>query len=227
VESKGDVIPRGYPPGTVIYHQKPSVKKVLSGLPEFAFGAWFAAMWLSPDGFTARTIGLAYQSMAVELLLVHAATLFTWQTMSTKRREHWKVIAWFAAFYTAFGIALSLAFRSPTPMVIVVTFAITRTWASIAEPPPAEFAQRLWYNQTGMNIGLYFLLALVTAFVPLPFAGGSLTSVVEPMLWFDGWDWVVERLVFMASAFYLIRGFAVMWPWPRRLYLLPAPAEMK
>ena len=220
-------IPRGYPPGTIAHDQKPSIRKLIAGLPEFAFGAMFASTWLTPGGFSNRIVGIATQAMAVEFLLVHANTIFGWRAMSGDRNRQWRLIALFGLFYAAFGGALSMGFKSLNPLVIIVVFSVTRTWSALTDPPPSEFVRRYWYHQTGMNFGLYGLLAIVTAFVPLPFAGGFPGVVSEPMLWFDGWDWEAGRLVAMAAAFYLMRGLATMWPWPRRIYLLPTPPEMR
>jgi hypothetical protein len=227
VESKGVVIPKGYPPGTIAYDQKPELKKVLAGLPEFAFGLFFTIKWLSPDGFVGSTMRLAFQAMAIEMLLVHANTMFGWRAMASDRRKQSGLIALLGAFYVAFGGALSLAFKSLAPFAIIIGFSITRAWSSMVDPPPDEFAQRYWFNMTGLNIGWYSFIALVTVFVPLPLVGGMPLGISEPMLWFDGWDWEEHRLIFMAGAFYLLRGFATMWPWPRRLYLTPAPEEMR
>ena len=220
-------IPKGYPPGTVAFDRKPSAQRAIAGLPEFVFGAVFAAGWFSPAGLTERIVAVAAQAMAVEALLVHANTMLGWRVMSADRRRQLRLIALFGLFYVVFGAALSVAFKSLGPLLIVVGFSVSRTWSALADPPPSEFAQRTWYHETGMNLGLYVLLMIVTAFVPLPFAGGFPGVVSEPMLWTDGWDWEVERLVPMAAAFYLMRGFATMWAWPRRIYLLPTPPEMR
>jgi hypothetical protein len=190
--------------GSLVYEQRPTPRAMAEGFAEFLLGVAFLQTLLDPTVLGGRWIQLALELITIEALLIHGSSFLNLQMSKDGPPKGYKrTIFLFAGIYLLFGFGLSVAFKSVGPLAAMVAFTAARTWAAVREPPPVEVRRRWFFMQASINLFFYV-------------GAGAIGFVVAGFEFNRG-----AMVVVMAAAFYLARGIATMWAWPRRVDLTP------
>ena len=150
---------------------------VAAAAPQLVAASAFLAVWVSPQSFPPSLLKILMLAMVVEFLLIHSFAfvgLLSQPDSNEPRRGRlrrtWVVIG-FGALYLGFAAALSLAFKSSSPLW-TFGWLIASRLASVWLGGESSFAatQRA-LTRWGLSVLLYILGVVLTSILPLPRLG--------------------------------------------------------
>ncbi len=150
---------------------------VAAAAPQLVAAFAYLAVWISPLSFPPSLLKILMMGMVVEFLVIHSFAfmgLLSQPDSNDPRRGRLRrtwVVVGFGAFYLGFAAALSLAFKSSSPLWTFSWLVVSRL-ASVWLGGESSFAatQRA-LTRWGLSVLLYILGVVLTSILPLPRLG--------------------------------------------------------
>lgn len=197
-----------------------NITRALRALPDALTASCFLALWFSPLLFGEHGVRNGMLIMLVEFMLIHASVFLGHTAFSSEidRGKKVKMLAVFAAFYSIFIAAFSLAFGQWWPLLAFSWLLLSKFSLALSRNPASnEIRERMMYEWVVSNIA-YLGGVFLTLFIPLPMLG--ITDAVLDSLDLPGSGFWVDKPHQLIAFGFLYFAVLALTKWrnpPRRV----------
>jgi hypothetical protein len=179
-------------------------------LPDLAFAAIFLVAWISPGTLGDQIVRRLFLLLLMEFIVLQATGLMGTVTIQIANRAvRGTAILAFAAFYTVFAGAISIAMSSWLPLLGFWALTLNRLLGVLLRQVPDEetrsFVARGWLAGTS-----YFLSGfLLVTVLPIPPLGLTRTyALAHPIIGAVPWVAEPQRVMAFGAFYYLLTGWS-------------------
>jgi len=196
-------------------------------LPDLAFGAVFLVAWIAPATLGDQVFRRLFLFLLMEFVVLQAAGLMANVTIEISNRAvRGAVVLAFAAFYTVFAGAISIAMASWLPLLGFWGLTLNRLLGVFLRQVPDEETKR--FVQRGWEAGLSYFMAgfILVTLLPVPPLGLTRTyALAHPIIGAAPWVAEPQKVMAFGVFYYLLTAWSdwVDHRWTDRMHRFGGP----